>query len=185
METILEAAAQILETGGKLRFTTNRIAAHAGFSIGTVYQYFAHKDAFYAALAHLEVARIEAEIENAAADGGPGEAEAYVRRVARAIIGVMAGRMTARRVVIVQLIRIGHAEGFLPILQRLFQKFTDELARFQNGDIRPLTPLAAFVLTRAMMGAVRAAVMEKDKILLQAEFEDELVRLAMSFLSRP
>ena len=37
--TILDAAAQILQTEGEAHFNTNRVAEKAGFSIGTLYQY--------------------------------------------------------------------------------------------------------------------------------------------------
>lgn len=42
---ILEAAALILETSGLVNYNTNEIAARAGVSIGSLYQYFPGKDA--------------------------------------------------------------------------------------------------------------------------------------------
>jgi AcrR family transcriptional regulator len=42
---ILEAAALILETSGLENYNTNEIAARAGVSIGSLYQYFPGKDA--------------------------------------------------------------------------------------------------------------------------------------------
>lgn len=47
---ILEAAARILERDGLDAFTTNAVAAKAGVSIGSLYQYFPGKDALTAAL---------------------------------------------------------------------------------------------------------------------------------------
>lgn len=47
---ILEAAAHILETGGFDAYTTNAIAARAGVSIGSLYQYFPNKTALTQAL---------------------------------------------------------------------------------------------------------------------------------------
>jgi AcrR family transcriptional regulator len=43
--TILEAAAQVLATEGAQRFTTARVAEKAGFSVGSLYQYFPNKAA--------------------------------------------------------------------------------------------------------------------------------------------
>ena len=48
--TILEAAARILETDGLSAYSTNAIAARAGVSIGSLYQYFPNKDAVTRAL---------------------------------------------------------------------------------------------------------------------------------------
>lgn len=55
---ILEAAAQVFSAHGYAA-TTNQIAARAGVSIGTLYQYFADKDALLVSLAerHVEEAR--------------------------------------------------------------------------------------------------------------------------------
>lgn len=43
--SILEAAIQVLEREGAQRFTTARVAARAGVSVGSVYQYFPNKAA--------------------------------------------------------------------------------------------------------------------------------------------
>ena len=53
---VLEAAAQVLLHEGYAAATTNRIAARAGVSIGTLYQYFGDKEAVFAALIEREVA---------------------------------------------------------------------------------------------------------------------------------
>jgi AcrR family transcriptional regulator len=56
VDAIVEAAAQVFESLGYATATTNRIAARAGVSIGSLYQYFPNKDAILVALArrHLE-----------------------------------------------------------------------------------------------------------------------------------
>jgi AcrR family transcriptional regulator len=50
VDTILEAAARILETTGLAGFNTNAVAERAGVSIGSLYQYFPAKEALLAAL---------------------------------------------------------------------------------------------------------------------------------------
>ena len=54
-DAIVEAAAQILERGGPEALTTNEIAARAGVSIGTLYQYFPDKAAIVLAAAKREL----------------------------------------------------------------------------------------------------------------------------------
>jgi len=56
VEAILEAAAQVFERHGYAAGTTNRIAARAGISVGSLYQYFADKDDILVALVerHLD-----------------------------------------------------------------------------------------------------------------------------------
>lgn len=65
VEAILEAAAQVLESHGPERATTNRIAERAGVSIGTLYQYFPNKEALYAELARRFIHAQSAETERA------------------------------------------------------------------------------------------------------------------------
>lgn len=55
IETILDSAAHLLDRDGYRGLSTNRIAAQAHLSIGTVYRYFTDKDAIVVALrAHAE-----------------------------------------------------------------------------------------------------------------------------------
>jgi AcrR family transcriptional regulator len=49
-DAILEAAAHIIAASGLAAFNTNAVAARAGVSIGSLYQYFPNKDALMVAL---------------------------------------------------------------------------------------------------------------------------------------
>lgn len=55
VEVILSAAAQVLLREGYARATTNRIAERAGVSVGSIYQYFQHKDDVFDALIQRQV----------------------------------------------------------------------------------------------------------------------------------
>lgn len=57
VEVVLQAAAHILERQGLAGFTTNAIAAKAGVSIGSLYQYFPSKEAILARLTSDLLAR--------------------------------------------------------------------------------------------------------------------------------
>jgi len=65
VEAILQAAAELLDSGQPERYTTNEIAARAGASIGSLYQYFPSKDAITVALIGQASARLLAELEQA------------------------------------------------------------------------------------------------------------------------
>jgi AcrR family transcriptional regulator len=53
---VLSAAAQVFEAHGYAAGTTNRIAARAGVSIGTLYQYFPSKEAIAVAILERHIA---------------------------------------------------------------------------------------------------------------------------------
>jgi AcrR family transcriptional regulator len=50
VETLLVAAAEVIAERGLAQTTTNHVAAQAGVSVGSLYQYFANKDELLAAL---------------------------------------------------------------------------------------------------------------------------------------
>lgn len=61
VEAILEGAAHVLEQLGLGGYTTNAIAARAGVSIGSLYQYFPTKDAVTVALIEREMMAVVTE----------------------------------------------------------------------------------------------------------------------------
>ena len=62
VHALLEGAANILERHGLEGYTTNEIAARAGVSIGSLYQYFPNKDAVTIALIEREMAGMVDEV---------------------------------------------------------------------------------------------------------------------------
>jgi AcrR family transcriptional regulator len=67
VEAIVEAAACILEERGHDGFSTNAVAEKAGVSVGSLYQYFPHKDALIGALIQRETTAFAEDVENTAA----------------------------------------------------------------------------------------------------------------------
>lgn len=66
VEAICTAAIQVLLSDGVTRLTTTRVAERAGVSVGTMYQYFPHKEALLFALVKEQVAAIALAMEAAA-----------------------------------------------------------------------------------------------------------------------
>jgi AcrR family transcriptional regulator len=62
VQAILEGAANLLERHGFEGYTTNEIAARAGVSIGSLYQYFPNKDAVTLALIEREMGGMVDEV---------------------------------------------------------------------------------------------------------------------------
>lgn len=181
-EAIVEAAFQVLAKEGEVALTTNRIAERAGVSIGSVYQYFRDKDAVLSALINRErdamAARIGKEIESVSAAG----VEAVTRRIVRAVIEAFRARRGARRLVVfmaLKRIEEGGGKG----LEMVAGFIAAAAAQNRPAGARPLSPTAIYVLTRAVANTIRGAALENNRILDDPEFEDELVRLAVGFLT--
>jgi AcrR family transcriptional regulator len=176
VEVVLEAATQVLEARGESGFNTNAVAERAGVSIGTLYRYFPDKQAILAELARREMAAVNAATVLALA-GAPGGMAAD-RAAIHAFLHAFGGRVKARRSVIVAL--LAHADPM-----ELAAGFAPADANLADARGRPLSRIAAFVLTRAIHGAMRAAVVEGVDFILAREFEDELVRLGRAYLGFP
>lgn len=147
---VVEAAAQVFEAHGYAAATTNRIAQRAGVSIGTLYQYFADKDAVFraAAEAHLTevaarmaplLARLEAE--------PPPDPEELLAAFFETMLELHAGRPRLHRFIL---------DGGAPGFQESVDVFEEALAQQVAGyvaRVRPDLPepgLAARLLVQAV-----------------------------------
>lgn len=175
---ILEGAAQVLEAGGLAGFTTNAVAGRAGVSIGTLYQYFSDKAALLHALGEREMRLTIANVAKALRGEGEMPLEDRVRAVVRSIVNAFHGRLRARKAVVQAILAQGMAiETVAPVAAFI--------ADAQSGPRRGITRLSReqqFVLSRALMGAIRAAVLEEAPFFKSRAFEDELVRLVLSYV---
>jgi AcrR family transcriptional regulator len=84
VDAILEATARILVREGYEALSTNRVAADAGVSIGSLYQYFPNKEALIAALSERHLDDIERTLTAGAAAVGAKPFADIVRGMIRA-----------------------------------------------------------------------------------------------------
>jgi AcrR family transcriptional regulator len=164
-DAIFEAAAQILEREGEGAFNTNRLAERAGVSVGTIYQYFPDKAAVLIAMSRAEQARLADDTRVMAGSDA-------LRQSIRRLIWVMADKPATRRA----MVKAAIANQLATALGSAIDQ-TAELLPRQPGYSR----LDAFVMTRAVVGAVRAAVLEGHPGLLKPAFEEALVRLVRGY----
>src|SRR6185436_5530527 len=84
VDAIVDAAARVLVAGGYGSFTTNRVAARAGVSVGSLYQYFPNKEALLAELKARHIAELERGLNEAMARVGDEPLAAIVAAVIEA-----------------------------------------------------------------------------------------------------
>lgn len=173
VSAILEAAAQVLEAGGLAAFTTNAVAERAGVSIGTLYQYFADKQALLRALAERELRRTLTAVASALRGDPQAPGEQRVRAMVRALVNAFSGRQRARRAVIEAILAQGMSFEMMPPISAFLAQSEGALTRFNREQM--------FVLSRAVMGIIRAAVVEEQPFFKTRSFEDEVVRLVLAY----
>ncbi len=98
MRAILQAAARVFEAEGRDAATTDRIAARAGVSVGSLYQYFPNKDALLAALGRCHLIEAWQSLAPAlgALESDP-PLEAALPGLVRGVVGLHAGRSRLHR----------------------------------------------------------------------------------------
>lgn len=173
VDAILDATLQLLEADGLERLTTNHIAARAGVSIGTIYQYFTDKKAILAALAERKAVAVREGIADLVIHEPGAES---LRRIVRALAESFQGSPETQEALLDASARSGakalrqHHEAFLASIEGRADLGID------------LTPERAFILTHAPIGLLRAAALEPELGLDPQVLEDELVRLMETYL---
>jgi AcrR family transcriptional regulator len=185
VEAIFEAAARILEREGLEAANTNHIAEQAGISIGTLYQYFSGKDDIFIAMARRELERDREAMQRAVADAP----DPSVRGLARASVRTLIARHRDRHAVRRQVMRIHHAHGLdgehVVSVEDIAGRIGARRRSAERPGISAAEALRLFVVTRSILGTVRAATLEQPALLDLPEFEEELVELAVRYLGEP
>lgn len=170
-DAILTAATHILETEGEASFTTNSVAEKAGVSIGSLYQYFQHKDAILVALAQREEEKLPASNDLQAISLA--EKSSPLRLGIRNYIRMLPDAPVARAKALAAML---HTRGHDGVARETDKRFED------SGLFDGLSETEKFVLSRAIIGVVQSAVREQNKDINSRSFEDALVNLVRGFL---
>lgn len=184
IEAIFQATAQIVENEGEGALTTNRVAREAGFSIGTLYQYFPSKEAILLAMIGRErrrvLDRLQALLLEAVRERR--DPQAVVRDLVHTLVESFGSGPRHRRAMIRLAWRMDHHDNVTQALREAGERNAFALGQLNDPSVRAPSPAMMFVATRAVMGAIRSASLEDSPLLGTPEFEDELVRLVWGVL---
>jgi AcrR family transcriptional regulator len=181
VELILEAAMRLLAKGGLAALTTNAVAETAGVSIGTLYQYFANKEAILDALAERETAELSERVLAALTAPGEIPPDARIAAIIGAVASGYGGRQQVHRLVMEHSLHRG-AGRLGPLLEQLVAFLTSYGPPDGDGRDPPFSHAEAFVLTNAFAGVMRAMILgEGMAVPAQKEIEAALARMIIAF----
>lgn len=184
IEIVFEATARILQTQGLSEFNTNAVAKLAGISIGTLYQYFPNKNAILIAMARRELDKVSQKIIDSITAEYASDATTLARVVVRALLKAFGGRQVARKVLIEALIANGLSDELSKPIERVVQVIVEQQSKLGHQQFMRLAPIGLYVMSRAVIGTIRSAVMEQSAYLGTEALEDELVMLFLYCVNR-
>jgi hypothetical protein len=107
-----------------------------------------------------------------------------VRELVRTLVESFASGPRLRRAMVRMVWRMDHYESIVEAMRESAERNALMLARFNDPRLRPPNPAMMFVASRAVMGVIRNASIEKSPLLGTPEFEEELVRMVWGLLKR-
>lgn len=176
---ILQAAGQILREHGPGGFNTNRIAERAGVSVGTLYGYFANKQAILTALARELLQADEHHVQQAL-DQTPGPDPLVA--ILSALFQRHATEPAFRRTVLTAYLGAGLGEE----ASQQTRLRIAELAAHPNSPLsgRQVDPAQMFVLAHAVLGVARALTAHDQHLPADlASIQAETQRLVQAYLA--
>ncbi|MDO6415034.1 TetR/AcrR family transcriptional regulator [Sphingomonas sp. BIUV-7] len=184
IELILEAAIRLLSKD-RAALTTNAVAETAGVSIGTLYQYFADKDAILDALADRETARLSQRIRSAIQGPTGLPLAEQIALIIEAVTSSYGGRRHVYRLVMEHSLARGGGR-IAPLIEQLVTLLTAEDGTATTESGLSTRHADAFVLTNAFAGVMRAMILWQDAASPPREqIQASLVRLITGFRSPP
>ena len=181
IDAILRATAHILVTDGYDRASTNRIAARAGVSIGSLYQYFPSKEALVAALMEKHMEEMAAVARSAVPRVAALPFEDAVEEAVRMMVAAHTVNPKLHKVLIEQIPRIGRLER-AEVLERevtsLIRAYLE--ARRDEIGVRDLD-LSTFIVYGIVEALAHAAVLTRPDLLGPA-FVREVTAVVVRYL---
>jgi AcrR family transcriptional regulator len=188
VDALLHATARILVKEGYDRASTNKIAAVAGVSIGSLYQYFPSKEALVAAVIERHTQELSQVVVNALLKVSARPIEIGARELIAAAIEAHRVDPELHRVLAEQVPRIGRLENIDAVERNgraLIRGYLE--AHRSEIDLADLD-LAAFILATTVEALTHSAVLRRPDVLADekaARFVDEVTQLVVRYLRRP
>jgi AcrR family transcriptional regulator len=165
--------------------TTTRIAEVAGVSIGSLYQYFSHRDAILMALQDREFAQALELMESVLADGNLGKTPRdTVTAVIRGLMALYSKSPGLHRVLAIEGLRVAKADRVHAFDARIIAIIRHFLGATGVAVRRRNMEAAAFVAFQSVRATMLASLLEQHPGLDDETLVGEMVDLIFRYLVR-
>jgi AcrR family transcriptional regulator len=185
VNAVLEATVQVLEREGVDAATTTRIAEVAGVSVGTLYQYFSHRDAIFNALQDREFERALALMQGVLSEGNLERApRETVSAVVKGLAALYASCPGLHRLLAIEGLRVAKTERVYAFDMRVIGIIRHFLVATRAPIRRKDADAAAFVAYHSVRAVMLASLLERPPGLSESVLIDELADLVLRYLVR-
>ena len=188
VDALVEATARVLIKEGYDRMSTNKIAARAGVSIGSLYQYFPSKEALVAAVIERHTHALSQVVRKALVKVATQPIETAVRELVAAAIDAHRIDPRLHRVLAEEVPRTGRLENIEAVERYAGGLFRDYLEARRSEIVVADLDLAAFVLVTTIEALTHSAVLNRPDVLADekaGKFVDDVTRLVLGYLRTP
>ena len=182
VEAICEAAIQVLLSHGAERFTTTRVAARAGVSVGTLYQYYPNKQSLLFAVVENHLNRVAARVEAACASACHQPLAEMVREMVEAYVDAKMERAD----ISVALYQVSANVGGPALIKRITErsrKAFESMLQTATDTQSPPDKFAIDTMLAAMAGAMRSLLEASPSSATIRQSRDQLVLLCQSYMT--
>jgi len=186
VQAILQAAAQVFSKLGYAATTTNHIAARAGVSIGSLYEYFPSKDALLVALLDEHVAEGEAILNAVWTDLDTcRDMHDVVRRFARAMFELHARDRSLHRLLFEEAPLPNRTRRRVVAIEQDIAARVEAYLRAHPSWSRRDPALAAAVIVQCVEGLTHKLIVHDADDASSDVYVEEIVALVTAYLATP
>jgi AcrR family transcriptional regulator len=182
VESILAAAAQILTGEGWEAVNTNRVAAEAGVSIGSLYQYFPGRDAILAELGRRHAFQVVEVTRDALERTKNQPLAGAIREAIRAAIRLHEVDPALHRAIEDETPRLGPLDWREAVNAEIHRIVCDMLTRRRDEHGIEDVEFAAFLAATIAESVVHTAMVSRPNELRNGRVEAELARVLATVL---
>lgn len=183
VSAVLDATIRILDREGPDAATTTRVAEVAGISIGTLYQYFSHRDAILDALQDREFERAMDLMERVlGAAGSEGPARDVAREVIRGLLALYAEAPALHRVLALEGLRVTPAHRVHAFDMRVIAMVRSFLSTSSLPIRRKNLDAASFVVFQSVRASMLARMLEQPPGVDDDALAEELTDMVLRYL---
>ncbi len=182
VEAISEATIQVLLSHGADRLTTTRVAQRAGVSVGTLYQYYPHKQSLLFAVLENHLNNVISRVEATCEDACHKPLAEMIKEMVEAFVDAKMDRAD----ISVALYRLGADVGGPALIKRINQrsrKAVEAMLETASDIQSPPDKFAIDIMLSAMAGAMRSLLEAGPSPATVRKAREQLVLLCQSYMT--